>query len=350
LFLGGPGTLSLIKRRGDPAPGTDANFKLWNNNSLLLNASDQVCFQAALEGGTATTANDTGVWAGLPGALSLVLREGDVVPGTGGSIAGNLTGTSIAFNDQGQVLLNVGLTGGTITGTSLFAWDLAHGLVPVVLPGDQIEVSTGVFKTATNFSAVGFNNTAGAALHFGQDGRIGMRVGLSDGTAVLMTLRLLPSTPATSFCFGDGTATACPCTAGTSGNGCPNSLNANGANLTASGVASLGSDSFLLTGTGMPDSSALYFQGTTRQNAGMGVVFGDGLRCAGGTVVRLATQLNAGGTSHYPDVGQQPVSVRAAIALPGTRTYQVWYRNANPTFCTPSTFNLSNGAEVSWVP
>jgi hypothetical protein len=37
------------------------------------------------------------------------------------------------------------------------------------------------------------------------------------------------------------------------------------------------------------------------------------------------------------------------VASPGLRTYQLWYRNA-AVFCTTSTFNLTNGIEVSWVP
>jgi hypothetical protein len=32
------------------------------------------------------------------------------------------------------------------------------------------------------------------------------------------------------------------------------------------------------------------------------------------------------------------------------RTYQCWYRNADPLFCTASTFNLTNGVEVTWIP
>src|SRR5207249_3432924 len=85
--------------------------------------------------------------------------------------------------------------------------------------------------------------------------------------------------PGQVFCSGDGTSTACPCgNNGASGHGCANSLNANGAALGSSGTASVSADTLVLTGTGMPDSSALYFQGTTQ----ISVVFGDGLRCAGG--------------------------------------------------------------------
>jgi hypothetical protein len=122
-----------------------------------------------------------------------------------------------------------------------------------------------------------------------------------------------------------------------------------GAQLTGSGGASLSNDTVVLSGSGMPDSSALYFQGTSQQGGGAGTTFGDGKRCAGGSTVRLGTKLNAGGASQYPAAGDQPVSVRGQVTSPGIRTYQIWYRNA-ANFCTSATFNLSNGLEVTWTP
>jgi hypothetical protein len=172
---------------------------------------------------------------------------------------------------------------------------------------------------------------------------------LADGiTSFTLAERLQPG--ATGFCFGDGSGTGCPCgNNGASGNGCAHSLSATGANLASTGRASLANDSLVLSGTSMPNSSALYFQGTSTVNGGLGVVFGDGLRCAGGAIVRLGTQSNAGGSSQYPAAGDPPVSVRGLVSLPGTRTYQVWYRNA-ASFCTAATFNLTNGLSVSWEP
>jgi len=153
----------------------------------------------------------------------------------------------------------------------------------------------------------------------------------------------------TLYCFGDGTGTACPCgnsSAVGENAGCLNSLNV-GAKLRATGCSSLSNDTVVLTGTQMPNSSALYFQGTTQQAGGAGGVFGDGLRCAAGSVIRLATKFNAAGTSQFP-VGADPlVSVRGLVTAPGTRTYQSWYRNA-AAFCTTSTFNLSNGLQITW--
>jgi hypothetical protein len=153
-----------------------------------------------------------------------------------------------------------------------------------------------------------------------------------------------------AFCIGDGTGTACPCAnSGAAGNGCASSVNASGANLATSGSPSLSADTLVLLGTGMPSSSALYFQGTSQVNGGLGAVFGDGLRCAGGAITRLKTVTNVAGASQYPQGGDLAVSVRGMIAAPGIRTSQVWYRNADPAFCTPSTFNLSNGTQVTWV-
>jgi hypothetical protein len=168
----------------------------------------------------------------------------------------------------------------------------------------------------------------------------------SSGAAYMFVL----DTSSVLYCSGDGSGTSCPCgNAGAAGHGCANSANAAGANLTCIGIASLASDSLLLAGSGMTNSSVLYFQGTTQVVAGNGAPFGDGLRCAGGSVVRLSTKTNVGGSSQYPDAGDASVSVRGQIASPGVRSYQCWYRNA-AAFCQPQTFNLTNGLQVTWAP
>jgi hypothetical protein len=155
-----------------------------------------------------------------------------------------------------------------------------------------------------------------------------------------------------AYCAGDGSGTACPCgNSGATGNGCANSVNANGASLGASGTASIASDSLVLSGAGMPNGAALYFQGTVRVAGGAGAAFGDGLRCAGGTVIRLnAPVTNMSGMSQYPGAGDPSISVRGMTAAGDVRDYQCWYRSADPMFCTPATYNLTNALEVTWLP
>ncbi|MBL8863148.1 MAG: hypothetical protein JNK02_14220 [Planctomycetes bacterium] len=173
----------------------------------------------------------------------------------------------------------------------------------------------------------------------------------STGAGNLLGLVYLPDTSAaTAFCFGDGAGAACPCANnGAAGNGCASSVNPNGGNLGATGSASIGADTFTLVGTGMPNSSALYFQGTSQLGGGLGVAFGDGLRCAGGSIIRLGTKNNVGGASQYPAAGDVAISIRGLNSVGDVRTYQVWYRNA-AAFCTPSTFNLTNGLQTTWIP
>jgi plastocyanin len=159
------------------------------------------------------------------------------------------------------------------------------------------------------------------------------------------------SSTGTPYCFGDGSGTACPCANNSAVGaqvGCLNSLTTGG-KLVGSGSASISSDSLVLSGSGMPNSSVLYFQGTATAGGGAGTVFGDGLRCAAGSVIRLGTKVNASGASQYPDVGDQSISVRGANASGNTRMYQAWYRNS-AAFCTVSTFNLTNGLQLTWAP
>ncbi len=153
-----------------------------------------------------------------------------------------------------------------------------------------------------------------------------------------------------SFCAGDGSGTACPCgNSGAPGNGCASSISSFGANLDWSGSTSVAAEDFRLLGTDMPNASCLYFQGTAPQAGGAGVVFGDGLRCIGGTVQRLGIKTNVAGASSYPGSGELSIVDRGAIPPGGgvTRWYQCWYRNS-AAFCSASTFNLTNGLAVEW--
>ncbi len=157
---------------------------------------------------------------------------------------------------------------------------------------------------------------------------------------------------AESLCAGDGSGSACPCAnLSASGRGCPNSIFPKGALLEAFGTASLGADTLRLAGSSMPNSGALYAQGTQRQMSalGAGTPLGDGLRCVGGSIVRLGSKLNAGNASQYPGPSDPSISQRGGVLTVGRRVYQAWYRNAAPGFCTPATWNLTNAIGVDWT-
>jgi hypothetical protein len=99
----------------------------------------------------------------------------------------------------------------------------------------------------------------------------------------------------------------------------------------------------------MPNGTALYVQGTARLDFGSGTVFADGLRCVGGTSVNMRILVNSGGASRLPEPAGPSISMLGMVTAPGTRVYQVWYRDV-ASFCTARTFNLTNAIEVAWAP
>jgi hypothetical protein len=116
--------------------------------------------------------------------------------------------------------------------------------------------------------------------------------------------------------------------------------------LLGSGLPSVTNDTLTLRVSGLPaTTTALLFQGTGATAA----VFGDGLRCASGTIVRLGTQPTVGGIAQWPVAGS-PLAIAGAVPLAGgMRTYQAWYRNS-AAYCTASVFNLTNGVQIDWLP
>lgn len=149
------------------------------------------------------------------------------------------------------------------------------------------------------------------------------------------------------YCFG--TAATCPCgNAGAPGNGCANSANVLGGHIDATGSASVAGDSVVLTGSNMPPGGpCLYFQGTGQAS----LPFGDGILCIGGVITRLGVKFNnALGTSTIPSGIDPPLSIMGGVpAAGGFRFYSSWYRDA-ALFCTPATFNVTNGVGVLWTP
>jgi len=161
-----------------------------------------------------------------------------------------------------------------------------------------------------------------------------------------------PFPTGTPYC--SGIATACPCANGGAVNhGCANSAVSQGASLEATGVASVTNDSVVLHVSGLPSpSTVLYFQGTNQLGGGGGTPYGDGLRCAGGTLIRLGTRSTSGGSGSFgAGVGSDPLISLSGLIPPigATRQYQAWYRD-NATFCSAQPFNFSNGYTIPWAP
>jgi hypothetical protein len=160
-------------------------------------------------------------------------------------------------------------------------------------------------------------------------------------------LRCPPDQPGTGYCFGDGLDTVvtalCPCgNFGGAGAGCANSFSSLGGLLSVAGTTVPNTINFTLTR--VPNNTLCAgFRNTTNTNPG-GVVFGDGVRCQTGTLIRFG-QHNSGTVGDPVNTWTSPTNSQGAGV---TRFYQVQYRNSAPAFCPPATFNISNGRILTW--
>ena len=178
----------------------------------------------------------------------------------------------------------------------------------------------------------------------------------------------------TSLCLpGQGGVIACPCgnAPANPGAGCDNS----GAGQPATGGARLTAVSFACTGAGSisdddvtlsasdvrASTTSIFLQGD--QVVPAGVAFGDGVRCAGGQLLRLnspgGTSSNAWGNVAYPNASSsQPITQRVAalgapIAAGDSRWYALYYRDPSPTFCPApigGTWNVTQTVQLAWGP
>jgi len=106
----------VLAREGDLAPGTvgamfSTNFTTTTfvtTGALGSNAGGQYLIKSLLSGGDVSgSTNNDGWWVGPAGALQLLVRRGDVMPGPGGFALGTLVGPAQNFaklNGAGQVL------------------------------------------------------------------------------------------------------------------------------------------------------------------------------------------------------------------------------------------------------
>jgi hypothetical protein len=154
---------------------------------------------------------------------------------------------------------------------------------------------------------------------------------------------LEPDSP--SFCDGsDGALASCPC--GNAGNpdaGCDIAQGTGGVALVAvaqqtspENRATLSSSGYAVMGN--PTAVLLRSPGL---DASSPVVFGDGVRCIGVPVVRLGVTFANNGVATSP-LGH------GAMAGPGAFYYQLWLRNNPAMFCTPESFNMSQGRVLTW--
>jgi hypothetical protein len=128
------GVLGLVARAGSQAPGVTAGTNFSDFSSPVSNNAGKVAFQALLTGfGTGLTSNN-GVWSDASGSVALVARQGTTIPGaTSGEKFDYFP--AVTINDAGKVdfLASYYIGSG---GNAIFAgegiWSNAQGSLKLV--------------------------------------------------------------------------------------------------------------------------------------------------------------------------------------------------------------------------
>lgn len=158
LWSQGGGSLALVARKGDHAPGTPADvlFDDWGSFPLLTDAG-HLAFVASLRSNEEplTSSNNLGIWAQRDGGVELVARNGDPAAG----VAAGARYQSVfqpRFDAQSHIYFGGSLTGAGITPDNDQAiWsDRGEALQPILRAGEQVPgLPTGVaFDSLGGFS------------------------------------------------------------------------------------------------------------------------------------------------------------------------------------------------------
>jgi hypothetical protein len=250
---------------------------------------------------------------------------------------------------QGASNVSVVVTGTSSSGSGFYDTDPAFNRLVATVDGTGVTVNTIAWNSPTQITldvSVAANAPSGSRT---------ITVTNPDGQTITSASGIVTVTQngalGSPYCFGDGSlATPCPCAnSGVSGHGCANSADANGAALVATGTTTPDT-AVLHASEELGSALTIFLQGDV--NASAGIVFGDGVRCANGTLLRLYTTNAVGGSVSAPHGADPSITARSAALgdtiAPGTsRYYHAYYRDPNLAFC-PAGFNATNAMQIDW--
>jgi len=281
-------------------------------------------------------------WGTYVGATS-VWTQGDlsgVTPLTPWYISGPVGGP-FSPSSQNYTLYHTGDVGTVYEVTYLPPWlDASPGLGQLFSTGATVTLS--VNETADWLTPGTYNDTIVFSSVF------------NGGSSINRSVQLTVTGTGVAYCTGEvGVGTPCPCNNDNDGSipdaGCANGAFSSGAKLIALGNASVSNDTVTLAATNVhPGNSGLYFQANNAINSGNGSVFGDGLRCAGGGLIRLQVRFS---NSHGESATTISISAKGGVSAGDIKRYQYWYRDTSgdqPCGVGVNDFNLTNGLRITW--
>ncbi len=159
VYVESQGSFHAVARTSAQVPGSDLTTRFQKYADPSLNNQGNVAFSATLTGPTVTPSNDVGIWSTAGGSLHMVAREGDAAPGTAaGVVFSSITPVSQISGDD-RVLVHGKLSGPGIDATrDSGLWMEQSGILEMVFQaGMQAPgLAPGLFLTTPYNPAIGY--------------------------------------------------------------------------------------------------------------------------------------------------------------------------------------------------
>ena len=164
IWSGLAGSLQLVAATGQNAPGTPSGvtFSTVSQVAPSTNHNGQLAFRGGLiHDGSVDSTNDSGIWSNIGGSLSLVARAGDQAPGfpagtTFSGFAPSTNGIAPVLNDTGEIAFASALLENGNTTSAIFA-GAPGALKPIIVQGQAIpDLPAG--DLISNFQSLNLND------------------------------------------------------------------------------------------------------------------------------------------------------------------------------------------------
>jgi hypothetical protein len=138
VWSNGSGSLELVARAGDQAPGTPSGMIYGVDNFASvavggLNGAGHIALWANLAGSGVVGNQNFGVWSGGSGSQTLVTRSGSHAPGTPSGVSFLHPLAGVASNNAGQIVFPGLLTGSGVNSTNdMGLWSNRSGSLELV--------------------------------------------------------------------------------------------------------------------------------------------------------------------------------------------------------------------------
>ena len=165
LFTDQGGSLKLVLKNGDPAPGTNGYTFNASAPTAVINDAGIIAFIETLTNGTN---NSSGIFEYTPNqGISLIAQVGQHAVGLPGENYSSFN-NYLFINKGGQVafMANLSNYSGGSMGYGLFAQDNTGALNMITASGQQLQISPGVYETVSPSTLFGITTSSG-----GEDGR-----------------------------------------------------------------------------------------------------------------------------------------------------------------------------------